>query len=94
MRLSWRNGVNCMIVMILLSMPFLGALALLMRRGAASRPGPSALAAGIAAAGWGAFVFTFACRGDDPLYVSVWYLAGCGVATLAARWLLPRTARW
>lgn len=93
-RLSWRNGVNCMIVMIMLSLPFLGALALLMRNGAASRPGPSALAAGIASAGWGAFVFAFACRGDDPLYVTVWYLAGCGVATMAARWLLPRAARW
>lgn len=93
-RLSWRNGVMCMIVMMLLSLPFVGALALLMRRGAACRPGPSALAAGIAAANWGAFVFAFRCRGDDPLYVTVWYLAGCGLGTLVARWLLPRTARW
>jgi hypothetical protein len=93
-RLSWRNGVNCMIVMILLSLPFLGALALFMRKGAACRPGSSALAAGIAAACWGAFVFAFRCRGDDPLYVTVWYLAGCGAATLAARWLLPAAARW
>lgn len=93
-RLSWRAGVTCLAFMVLLSLPFLGALAVLMRRGAASRPGASAIAAGIAAAGWGAFVFAFQCRSDDPLYVTVWYLAGCGIATLAARWLLPRVARW
>ena len=60
----------------------------------ASRPGASALAAGIAAAGSGAFVFAFHCHDDDLLHVTAWYLVGCGLATLAARWLLPRVACW
>jgi len=52
------------------------------------------LTAGLAAAGWGAFVFAFACPVDDPLYVAVWYSLGCGAVTLLARLVLPHLTRW
>ena len=93
-RLMPSDGLACVAKMILLSLPALVALGLLMRRGAATEPGSTALAIGIAASAWGAFVFVFACPHDDPLYIAVWYAVGCGAVTAAARLLLPRIARW
>ncbi len=77
-----------------LSLPPLLGLGLLMRGGAASEPRATSLAVGIAASAWGAFVFAFACPYDDPFYIVVWYMAGCGLVTLAARLLLPLLTRW
>jgi hypothetical protein len=70
------------------------ALGLLMRRGAPTdRPG-SALAIGVASAGWGAFLFTFRCPHDDPLYIAVWYGLGCAIVAGLGYLALPRIARW
>ena len=93
-RLDWRNGVVCAAKMFGLSLPPLLALGLLMRRGAATDLAGTSLAVGVAAAAWGAFVFVFACPKDDPLYLAVWYLVGCGAVTLGARVLLPRLNGW
>jgi hypothetical protein len=94
MRLTWHDGIACIVAMALLSIPPILAMGLLMRRGAPTdRPG-SALAAGIASAAWGAFVFVFSCPHDDPLYVAIWYLAGCVTVSLVAWLILPRIARW
>lgn len=93
-RLMWRDGVDCIVVMAILSVPAIVALGLLMRRGAATdRPG-SALAVGVAAAAWGGFVFVLGCPHDDPFYVVVWYGLGCSIVALIARLLLPRLTRW
>jgi len=57
-------------------------------------PSRSAGAAGLAAAGIGAWVFAFYCDHDDPLYVAVWYgVAVLGVSGLT-RLVLPRLIRW
>jgi hypothetical protein len=93
-RLDWRNGLQCVYEMAVLSVPAVIGLGLLMRRGAPTDRAGTALAAGLAAAAWGAFVFVFACPFDDPLYVAVWYSLGCGVVTLFARFTLPRLTRW
>ena len=93
-RLDWRNGVQCVYKMVLLSAPVVVALGILMRRGAATDVRGTALAAGLGAAGWGAFVFVLACPFDDPLYIAVWYGVGCGLVTVLARLLLPRLTRW
>ena len=93
-RLDWRDGLGCVAKMTTLSLPPLLGLGLLMRGGAPTEPGGTSLAAGIAAAAWGAFVFVFACPYDDPFYVAVWYLAGCGLVALVARLLLPLLTRW
>ena len=45
-------------------------------------------------AGWAAFVFMLGCPHDDPLYIAVWYPAGCSVSALAAWAILARLARW
>lgn len=93
-RLMWREGVACVFAMVVLSLPPIIALALLMRRGAPVDRRASALAAGLASAAWGASVFTLNCPHDDPLYVAVWYSAGCALIALAARLILPRIGRW
>jgi len=93
-RMPWREGMHCMTAMAVLSLPMIAGLGLLMRRSAPSDRAGTALAAGVAGAAWGAFVFTFACPHDDPLYVAIWYLAGCSLVAIAARWLLAPMARW
>jgi hypothetical protein len=93
-RLDWLDGLQCLCAMVVLSIPAVIGLGLLMRRGAPTDQAGTALAAGLAAAAWGAFVFVFACPFDDPLYVAVWYSLGCGTVTLFARLTLPRLTRW
>jgi hypothetical protein len=93
-RLEWRAGMNCLFAMVLLSLPMLIALTVLMRRGAPTHRRESAMAAGLGAAAWGAFVFFFACGHDDPLYIVFWYGLGCLMTALAGRALLPLITRW
>lgn len=93
-RLQWRDGVDCLFAMMVLSLPPLVALGLMMRRGAPTDRPASAMAAGAAGAAWGAFVFMFACPHDDPLYIAVWYGSGCVLLAIAGRLLLPRLCRW
>lgn len=93
-RLDWREGVACLIAMVMLSLPVLIALTVLMRRGAPTDRRESALAAGLGAAAWGAFVFFFRCGHDDPLYIVFWYGTGCVLTALAGRALLPLVTRW
>jgi hypothetical protein len=93
-RLDWHGGVQCVTKIVVLSVPVILGLALLMRRAAPTEPGGTALAAGIAAAAWGAFVFVFACPHDDPLYIAVWYGLACAIVTVLARGLLPWLTRW
>jgi hypothetical protein len=93
-RLAWHDGVDCLAHVALMSLPVALVLGWLMHRGAPTRPQRTAGAAGLAAAGFGAFVFAFHCTHDDPLYVAVWYgVAVAGVAGLA-RLVLPRMIRW
>ncbi len=93
-RLDWREGLDCLFHIMILSLPLVAALTLIMRRGAATQPGRTALAAGLAAAGLGAFIFAFHCPHDDPLYVMVWYGGGILLIGLTGRLLLPRLSRW
>jgi len=93
-RLEWQEGLDCLANIGLLSLPLVLALAVLMRRGAPTRPDRTATAAGLAAAGFGAFVFAFHCPHDDPLYVAVWYGGAVLAVTGLARTILPRLVRW
>jgi len=92
-RLSPARGLLCATSIVVLSMPIMAVLAMLMRRGAPAHPRASAFASGLAAASCGALVFAFCCPINDPLYIIVWYSAGCVVVVMAARWLLPRRFR-
>ncbi len=93
-RLHWRDGLRCLCTIVALSVPPVAGLGLLMRRGAPTDRGGTAMAAGFAAAAWGAFVFVFACPFDDPFYVFVWYSLACTTVTVFAGIALPRLTRW
>jgi hypothetical protein len=93
-RLNWQDGLHCVYKMVVLSLPAVIGLGVLMRRGAPTDTAGTALAVGITAAAWGAFIFVFACPYDDPLYIAVWYMVGCGMVTALARLLLPVLTRW
>lgn len=93
-RLNWRMGLECALEAVALTLPAMVMLGLLMRRGASTDPTRTALATGFAGAAWGAFVFAFACPSDDPLYIAVWYGGSIACVTVAARFILPRIARW
>jgi hypothetical protein len=93
-RLMWRHGIDCVVAMVVLSIPAILTLGLLMRRGASTDPTGSALAVGVASAAWGAFVFVFNCPHDDPFYIAVWYLVGCSIVAVIGRVTLPLITRW
>lgn len=93
-RLDWHDGIQCVVAMVVLSLPPLVAFGVLMRRGAAVDPARTALAAGLAGAAWGALIFAVHCPSDDPLYISVWYVVSCGLSAGLGRLLLSRIGRW
>ena len=93
-RLDWTQGVQCVWQMVVLSIPPAVALGILIRRGAPTDRAGTALAAALSSAAWGAFVFVFACPSDDPLYIAVWYTAGCSIVTILGRAILIRVSRW
>lgn len=93
-RLAWREGVDCVRNIGLLTLPLALALVILVRRGAPTQLARTSTAAGLAAAAFGAFVFAFHCPHDDPLYVLVWYGGGLAMITGLSRLLLPRLVRW
>jgi hypothetical protein len=89
-RINPASGVVCAASIFVLSLPIMAMLGALMHRAAPTQPRLSALSSGIAAGACGAFVFAFCCPFNDPLYVVVWYTAGCAAVAGAARWGLPR----
>jgi hypothetical protein len=93
-QLNWRQGVQCMLTMAALALPAIAGLGILMRRGAPTDRKGTAIAVGAAGAAWGALVFVLHCPHDDPLYVIVWYSAGCSLVVLLARLVLPPLTRW
>ncbi len=93
-RIDWCDGIRCVWKMTVLSMPPVIALGFLVRRGAPSDRSGTATAAALAAAGWGAFVFVFACPSDDPLYAAIWFTMGCGIVTAMGQFVLSRATRW
>ena len=93
-RLDWKNGLACMGQIVLLSVPSIVVLGLMMHRGAATDPKATALAVGLAAASWGAFVFVFNCPHDDPLYTAVWYSISIWAIACIVRAVLPLLTRW
>jgi hypothetical protein len=93
-RLDWRMGIQCIWKMVALSLPLVVALAILIRRGAPTDRSGTALAASLGSAGWGTFVFVFACPSDDVLYIAVWYSIGCGIVAVIGRSILAQLFHW
>ena len=94
LRLDPREGLMCLAFSTLLALPVLATILYLARRAAPTRPRATATAAGIAASGWGAFVFAWSCPHADPLYVLVWYGGAVLLGAVAARLVLTPLLRW
>ncbi|MGL4543313.1 MAG: NrsF family protein [Polymorphobacter sp.] len=93
-RLDMHEGLECLAWSLLLALPVAATILWLARRAAPTRPRAAATAAGVAATGWGAFLFSWSCPHADPLYVLVWYGGTILVGALLARWLLSPALRW
>jgi hypothetical protein len=93
-RLEIADGLQCMLSILILSIPPIVLLGWLMRRAAPTDLRGSALAVGIAGAALGAFLFVFACPHSDPFYVAVWFVLGCAMVAIIGRLALPRINRW
>lgn len=94
LRLDMHEGMMCLMWSLLMALPVLAAILFLARRAAPTRPRATATAAGVAASGWGAFVFAWSCPHADPLYVLVWFGGAILLGAIAARVLLTPVLRW
>jgi hypothetical protein len=93
-RLEIADGVQCMLAIILLSIPPIVTLGWLMRRAAPTDLQGSALSIGIASAALGSFLFVFACPHSDPFYVMIWFMLSGAIVALVGRLTLPLINRW
>jgi hypothetical protein len=92
-RLDWREGLDCLVNITILTLPLAVLFGVLVRRGASARPELTSTLAGLASAGLAALVFALHCPHDDPLYVVIWY--GGAIAAIAGLGrMLARFARW
>lgn len=93
-RLVGSNAMICLPMVPILSLAPLGAVLLILRRGAPASPALAGAAAGLVAALSGASLYAFHCFDDSPLFVATWYtlavLAMMAIGALAGRRLL----RW
>lgn len=84
-RMIGSNALVCLSSIPLLSLPFLVAAFVALRRGASTRPTLSGAVAGLLAGGLGATLYAAHCVDDSPLFVATWYsLAIAGVAVIGA----------
>jgi hypothetical protein len=84
-RLIGANALLCMVAVPLLSLPFLAAALMMLRRGATSRPALAGAFAGLMSAGLAATFYASHCPDDSPLFVATWYtIAALIVAAIGA----------
>lgn len=93
-RLYMADGMHCLRTSLMLALPIVSVILWLARRAAPTRPVAAATATGVAAAGWGAFIFAWSCPHADPLYVLVWYGGAVILGAALARLVLPQVLRW
>ena len=82
----------CLVPTISLAPMVAGLIA--MRRGAPRSPTVAGAAAGFAAGGIGAFIYSMHCDNDSPFYVAIWYLGAIAIVTLVGALLGRRVLRW
>ncbi len=91
-RLTGTNSMVCMTSIPLLSLPFLAAALLTLRRGATTRPTMAGAFAGLMSGGVAATLYAMHCGDDSPLFVATWYTLGfvmiAAIGALAGRRLL------
>lgn len=85
---------RCLSYIVLLSVPPLGLILFVLRRAAPTRLARAGWAAGLAAGGLGASVYSLGCGESSPVFLALWYALGIVlvgvVGAVAGRWVL----RW
>jgi hypothetical protein len=93
-RLMGVNATVCVVLIPILSAAPLVALIWALRQGAPTRPMLAGAAAGLVAAGIGAFLYASHCRDDSPLFIATWYVLGTAMVTAFGALLGWRYLRW
>lgn len=90
----WGPGAwGCFRSVMGMGLPMAALFALVLARGAATRPVEAARMAGLAAGGWGAAAYALSCPVDDPVYTLCWFTLNVGLVALLATLLVPPLLR-
>ncbi|MDY0870469.1 DUF1109 domain-containing protein [Dongia rigui] len=84
----------CLCLVPAISLAPLAAGLYAMRRGAPQSPTMAGAAAGFAAGGIGAFIYSVHCDNDSPFYVAIWYLGAIVIVTILGALIGRRVLRW
>jgi hypothetical protein len=85
---------TCLMSIPTLAVPLLAAALWALRQGASLSPGHSGLAAGLAAGGLSAAIYSLYCTEDSPLFFVTWYGLAILAVALAGRFIGTRVLRW
>lgn len=89
-----KNMALCLTIIPVLGIVPLGAMLLVIRTAASSRPGWAGFAAGMVSGGLAATFYAANCTDDSPLFVATWYPIGIlalgGIGAVAGKFV----ARW
>jgi hypothetical protein len=84
----------CPWMLMMLSLPALGAIFWAMRSLAPTRLDQAGSAAGLLAGTVGAMGYSLACPETSVTFVSVWYTLGIALTAWLGQWLGPKVLRW
>lgn len=93
-RLVGRNSLLCVASVPALSILPLGAILIVMRRGAPESSAALGGAAGLLAGAIGATFYAAHCGDDSPLFIAVWYPLGVGLVAALGAVVGSRLFRW
>jgi hypothetical protein len=89
-----RNGLECLMLIPLLSVAPLACLLHAFRLAAPGRPGIAGSAAGLMAGGIAASLYALHCDDDSPLFILIWYMPAIALVVLIGYVLGNRLLRW
>ncbi|MFT3973648.1 MAG: DUF1109 domain-containing protein [Amaricoccus sp.] len=97
---AWRGAMlggsaaPCLVLVITLALPVLGAVLWALRRGASPRPRLSGALAGLLSGATTASLYALHCTEDSPLFYATWYVLAILAVTGLGALLGPRVLRW
>jgi hypothetical protein len=94
MQATGKTMIPCLVTIPLVSALPLAALLWLLRRGAPLSPARAGFAAGLAAGGFAAALYSLHCTEDSPLFWALWYSTAVTVPAALGTLLGARLLRW
>ena len=93
-KLAGVHWYMCVLNMVLLSLPILGALLFGLRFGAPTRPTLAGVGAGLLSGALAASLYIAHCPDDSPLFVAAWFTLAIAIATGIGALAGGRLLRW